>query len=101
MDSATTETGDSSTAAASDHKEKEAEGMDPFKTLMNSMVNRMVDQGLNAQPEERFKEQLETLASMGFVDKENNIRNLTATQGDVNTSIDRIINARATPKGQS
>lgn len=60
----------------------------------------MVDDGLNAPPEERFEEQLKTLESFGFVDKQNNIKLLTATHGDVNTVIDKLINIRPAPKEQ-
>ena len=87
--------------------------MDSFRTLMNSMVSNMANQGLNAPPEERFQSQLETLASMGFVDRQANIQGeqllwpqfiisrvkrsftaLIATYGDVNAAIDRLLNAR-------
>ena len=44
---------------------------------MNSMVTNMANQGLNAPPEERFQSQLETLASMGFVDRQANIQGKT------------------------
>jgi len=70
------------------------QGMDSFRTLMNSMVNNMASQGLNSPPEERFQSQLETLASMGFVDRQANIQALIATYGDVNAAIDRLLNAR-------
>ena len=51
-----------------------AEGVNQFQQLMASMVNRMAEQGLNAPPEERFRVQLETLTSMGFVDRQANIQ---------------------------
>ena len=41
---------------------------------MASMVSRMGEQGLNSPPEERFRVQLETLTSMGFVDTQANIQ---------------------------
>jgi len=69
-------------------------GMDSFRTLMSSMVNNMASQGLNAPPEERFQTQLETLSSMGFVDRQANIQALIATYGDVNAAIDRLLNSR-------
>ena len=65
---------------------------------MNSMVNRMVEDGLNAPPEERFKEQLDTLDSLGFADKSNNIKILTSNHGDVNTTIDKLINKNTASK---
>lgn len=42
-------------------------------------------------PEVRFQSQLQQLATMGFVDREANIRALTATGGDVNAAIDRLL----------
>lgn len=80
-------------------QQQAAQGMDSFRSLMNSMVNNMASQGLNAPPEERFQSQLETLASMGFVDRQANIQALIATYGDVNAAIDRLLNARQ-PGGQ-
>merc|ERR1712131_367580 len=56
----------------------QAAGMESFRTLMNSMVSNMANQGQNAAPEERFQSQLETLSSMGFVDRQANIQALIA-----------------------
>lgn len=42
-------------------------------------------------PEERYRSQLEQLASMGFVNREANIQALIATFGDVNAAIDRLL----------
>ena len=80
-------------------KDKDEEN-DPFRRLMNSMVNRMVEDGLNSPPEERFKEQLDTLDSLGFADKSNNIKILTSNHGDVNTTIDKLINKNTASKEQ-
>uniref|UniRef100_A0AC35TZW8 Ubiquitin-like protein n=1 Tax=Rhabditophanes sp. KR3021 TaxID=114890 RepID=A0AC35TZW8_9BILA len=46
----------------------------------------------NIPPEERFKDQLEQLVSMGFSNKENNIRALIACFGDVNAAVERLLN---------
>jgi ubiquilin len=62
-----------------------------FSQLMQQMVTSMAGQGLNAPPEERFRTQLETLASMGFVDRQANIQALIGTYGDVNAAIDRLL----------
>jgi len=64
-----------------------------FSQLMQQMVTSMAGQGLNTPPEERFRVQLETLASMGFVDRQANIQALVATYGDVNAAIDRLLGA--------
>lgn len=77
------------------------QGSDAFRTLMNSMVSNMATQGLNAPPEERFQTQLETLSSMGFVDRQANIQALIATYGDVNAAIDRLLNSGQQPGQQS
>ncbi len=45
-----------------------------FNQLMQQMVTSMAGQGLNTPPEERFRTQLETLTSMGFVDRQANIQ---------------------------
>lgn len=81
-------------AADGNNQQQQQQGMDSFRTLMNAMVSNMANQGLNAPPEERFQSQLETLASMGFVDRQANIQALIATYGDVNAAIDRLINPR-------
>merc|ERR1719461_2616149 len=82
------------TATPSSTTPAQAAGMESFRTLMNSMVSNMANQGLNAPPEERFQSQLETLSSMGFVDRQANIQALIATYGDVNAAIDRLLNSR-------
>ena len=96
-----------------------------FSQLMQQMVTSMAGQGLNAPPEERFRTQLETLASMGFVDRQANIQGifllsvfknnhvlkknnfiiffknflaLIGTYGDVNAAIDRLLGG-ARPEG--
>jgi len=69
-----------------------------FSQLMQQMVTGMAGQGVNTPPEERFRAQLETLTSMGFVDRQANIQALMATYGDVNAAIDRLLNSR--PAGQ-
>ncbi|CAH8597526.1 unnamed protein product [Heterobilharzia americana] len=68
-------------------------------TLLSSMLNMMStttnNNGLaastNVPPEQRYQAQLEVLASMGFVDREANLQALTATFGDVNAAIDRLL----------
>jgi len=97
--SATSDSSNTSTTAAG-----QGQNMDSFRQLMNSMVTGMANQGLNTNappPEERFQTQLETLASMGFVDRQANIQALIATYGDVNAAIDRLLNSRSAPGGQS
>ncbi|XP_041367911.1 ubiquilin-1-like [Gigantopelta aegis] len=65
-----------------------------FSNLMSQMVQMMVGGTINQAPEQRFASQLEQLASMGFIDREANITALTATMGDVNAAIDRLLQQR-------
>jgi ubiquilin len=58
----------------------------------SQMLNMMANNTLSQPPEQRFASQLEQLANMGFVNREANIRALTATMGDVNAAIDRLLN---------
>lgn len=63
---------------------------DPLNQLMSSMMSGMVSQP-TVPPEQRFQVQLDQLASMGFHDRAANIQALTATGGDVNAAIERLI----------
>merc|ERR1712038_838690 len=102
--SSTTTTTSSNTSSSTPSTTQAGQNADAFRQLMNSMVSGMANQGLNANvppPEERFRTQLETLASMGFVDRQANIQALIATFGDVNAAIDRLLNSRSAPGGQS
>ncbi|GAB1600552.1 ubiquilin-1-like isoform X1 [Argonauta hians] len=61
----------------------------------NPMTSGLVGAGQGSQPpDQRFGPQLEQLAAMGFVDREANISALTATLGDVNAAIDRLLQQR-------
>ncbi|XP_029633058.1 ubiquilin-2 isoform X3 [Octopus sinensis] len=61
----------------------------------NPMTSGLLGTGQMVQPpDQRFGPQLEQLAAMGFVDREANIRALTATLGDVNAAIDRLLQQR-------
>ena len=135
--STTTSSNTSSSATTTTPAAGQGQNADAFRQLMNSMVTGMANQGLSANvppPEERFQTQLETLANMGFVDRQANIQGidtpyksyqyqmlysiylfltlfnhtdynifsaLIATYGDVNAAIDRLLNSRSAPGGQS
>merc|ERR1712154_109218 len=86
------------TSTTSSGTDSNAQSQQAFNQLMQQMVTSMAGQGLNSPPEERFRVQLETLTSMGFVDRQANIQALMATYGDVNAAIDRLLNSR--PDGQ-
>jgi len=68
-------------------------GTNPLLNQMfQSMLQQQVGQSRSQQPpEERFRTQLEQLASMGFVDRAANLQALTATGGDVNAAIERLL----------
>ena len=81
--STTTSGSSSNSANTSTTATGQGQNMDSFRQLMNSMVTGMANQGLNTNanvnappPEERFQSQLETLASMGFVDRQANIQGM-------------------------
>ncbi|VDL96080.1 unnamed protein product [Schistocephalus solidus] len=44
-------------------------------------------------PEQRYASQLETLASMGFINREANIQALILSMGDVNGAVERLLNS--------
>ncbi|XP_048583313.1 ubiquilin-1 isoform X2 [Nematostella vectensis] len=67
---------------------------DQMAQLMAQMMSVMSSQGQHPagqSPEVRFRTQLEQLAAMGFVDQQRNIQALTATGGDVNAAIERLL----------
>jgi len=94
----TTPATDSTTSATPSTPSGGNNSQQAFSQLMQQMVTSMAGQGLNAPPEERFRTQLETLASMGFVDRQANIQALIGTYGDVNAAIDRLLGG-ARPEG--
>ncbi|KAH3814994.1 hypothetical protein DPMN_143513 [Dreissena polymorpha] len=69
-------------------------GHDPFTHMMTQMMGMMAQGNQNQPPEQRYANQLEQLAMMGFVDREANIRALQATFGDVNLAIERLLQQR-------
>lgn len=62
-----------------------------FNTFMAQMVQMMGSGQMQQPPEQRFSQQLEQLAGMGFVNREANVQALIATFGDVNAAIDRLL----------
>ena len=93
----TTSATSSNTTTTSSSGTGTAANQQAYNQLMQQMITGMAGQGgLNSPPEERFRTQLETLASMGFVDRQANIQALMATYGDVNAAIDRLLNSRPT-----
>jgi len=69
-----------------------------IESLMNMMGLGMTNQACNlniAAPEERFQSQLETLANMGFSNRQANIQALIASNGDINTAIEKLLNLKS------
>lgn len=63
-----------------------------FSQFMGLMVDAMCRNSNTAlPPEERFQNQLSQLQTMGFINTEANIQALTATFGDVNAAIERLL----------
>ena len=68
-----------------------APGGEQMSNLMAHMMSMMAQGNVNQPPEQRYATQLEQMAAMGFIDREQNLRALTATLGNVNDAIDRIL----------
>ncbi|KAG4076328.1 hypothetical protein HA402_005771 [Bradysia odoriphaga] len=63
-----------------------------FSEFMTRMMGSMASgANPNLPPEERYSSQLEQLASMGFMNREANIQALTATFGDINAAVERLL----------
>ncbi|KAK9890445.1 hypothetical protein WA026_010531 [Henosepilachna vigintioctopunctata] len=45
----------------------------------------------NLPPEQRYQQQLEQLSAMGFLNREANLQALTATFGDINAAVERLL----------
>ncbi|XP_035668327.1 ubiquilin-1-like isoform X4 [Branchiostoma floridae] len=62
--------------------------------LLQQMLQTLAGGNAMQPPEVRFRSQLEQLETMGFVNRAANIQALTATNGDVNAAIDRLLQAQ-------
>jgi len=62
-----------------------------FSDFMSRMMTGMTQNQNNQPPEERYRSQLEQLAAMGFVNREANLQALTATFGDINAAVERLL----------
>ncbi|VVC98093.1 unnamed protein product [Leptidea sinapis] len=65
--------------------------------LINQFMQRMVaamandHNNTNQPPEQRYSQQLEQLAAMGFLNRDANLQALIATFGDVNAAVERLL----------
>jgi ubiquilin len=63
-----------------------------FTEFLQRMMNGMSSgANTNQPPEERYQQQLEQLAAMGFVNREANLQALIATFGDINAAVERLL----------
>merc|ERR1719354_27983 len=88
-------TGNNQSGAGNIFNNQSAGGMLNNPDILNMMRNLMggQQQGTNSQepPEERYRAQLEQLVQMGFTNRENNIRALQATNGEVNRAVEFLL----------
>ncbi|KAK3098954.1 hypothetical protein FSP39_024651 [Pinctada imbricata] len=90
----TTATGTTPTTSTPTNTSTSPQNPDQLSNLMSHMMQMMAAGNINQPPEQRYAQQLDHLASMGFMDREANIRALQATMGDVNLAIDRLLQQR-------
>ncbi|UJR24981.1 hypothetical protein I4U23_006344 [Adineta vaga] len=62
-----------------------------YAGVFAQMLNMMSNQNINTPPDQRYAVQLEQLATMGFTNREANLQALTATMGDVNAAVERLL----------
>jgi ubiquilin len=62
-----------------------------YAGVFAQMLNMMSNQNINTPPDQRYAVQLEQLISMGFTNREANLQALTATMGDVNAAVERLL----------
>lgn len=78
----------------SPNSEKPAENpsnIDSFSNFMARMVHGMHEWDPKANPEERYRMQLDYLKMMGFTDEQKNLDMLIANFGDVNAVVQKIL----------
>ncbi|KOB76757.1 Ubiquilin 1,2 [Operophtera brumata] len=60
-----------------------------MQRMVGAMANNQTD--TSQPPEQRYSQQLEQLAAMGFLNREANLQALIATFGDVNAAVERLL----------
>jgi ubiquilin len=88
---ATTTTTTTNTTSATQQNRNPTSNPNYFAQMLNMMGNNSLSQ----PPEQRYAAQLDQLALMGFINREANMQALTATMGDVNAAIDRLLNQQS------
>jgi len=70
-----------------------------FSSLLNQFQNTSVSTSVPSQqrpPAERFNQQLTALNDMGFCDRDANIQALSATHGNINRAVERLLSSTDT-----
>jgi ubiquilin len=62
-----------------------------YAGVFAQMLDMMSNQNINTPPAQRYAVQLEQLVSMGFTNRDANLQALTATMGDVNAAVERLL----------
>lgn len=62
-----------------------------YAGVFAQMLDMMSNQNINTAPAQRYAVQIEQLVSMGFTNREANLQALTATMGDVNAAVERLL----------
>ncbi|CAG2221243.1 DSK2 [Mytilus edulis] len=91
----TADTTTSTTTTTSTPAPVPGQAPEQMSNLMAHMMSLMAQGTNNQPPEQRYATELEQMAAMGFIDREQNLRALTATMGNVNDAIDRILSSRS------
>ncbi|XP_068622414.1 ubiquilin-1 isoform X1 [Battus philenor] len=89
----TTTTTTPSTPAPNNTPPRQQQNSELFTQFMQRMMSAMSNNQTNTAqpPEQRYSQQLEQLAAMGFLNREANLQALIATFGDVNAAVERLL----------
>ncbi|XP_045501513.1 ubiquilin-1 [Colias croceus] len=79
--------------AAGNAPPRQQQNTELFTQFMQRMVAAMSNDqnSSNQPPEQRYSQQLEQLAAMGFLNRDANLQALIATFGDVNAAVERLL----------
>lgn len=77
-------------ATDSDTESAHSNSADVMTRVMSQVIGQIADGQINKPPEERFKEQVETLVAMGFTDRLANLHVLTGTFGDLSAAVEQL-----------
>ncbi|CAK1581117.1 unnamed protein product [Parnassius mnemosyne] len=80
-------------AAPNNAPPRQQQNTELFTQFMQRMMSAMSNNQNNSNqpPEQRYSQQLEQLAAMGFLNREANLQALIATFGDINAAVERLL----------